>query len=312
MVPAYNPRPDYLEKTLRSILEQDAGPEQMQIEVVDDCSPDADVKEMVKSIAGERVAFSKTPKNLGLAGCWNTCIERAKGEWVHILHQDDVVLPGFYAALRKGTNEDGVGAAFCRHATINPGGHWLAISELHRETAGVLDDFPEQIMTRQIIQCPAIIVRRAVYEQLGGFFPRFRYTLDWEMWQRIAVKYSFWFEPAIYAGYRVHSTSATSRLQLEAADIQEVREMIGLTMTYSPASKSRQFARRAGAFCAGDAVGRSRRLLVAGHAKAAWKQIFGAVLLARNWSVFREFISFLVLQVRLAGAQLKRHLRQML
>src|SRR5713101_8359248 len=116
MIPTYNPRPDYLEETLHSVLQQDSGREQMQIEVVDDCSPGMDVAALVKAIAGERVQFSRTAKNLGLAGCWNTCIERSRGQWVHILHQDDWVLPGFYArfeALIK--TVQGINAAFARY-----------------------------------------------------------------------------------------------------------------------------------------------------------------------------------------------------
>ena len=38
MIPTYNPRADYLEETLHSVLQQDPGPEQMQIEVIDDGS----------------------------------------------------------------------------------------------------------------------------------------------------------------------------------------------------------------------------------------------------------------------------------
>ncbi|MEI9864573.1 MAG: glycosyltransferase family A protein [Limisphaerales bacterium] len=101
MIPAYNPGRNYLEQTIRSVLKQDPGPEQMQIEVVDDCSPKVDVAALVQEIAGERVSVSRTPKNLGLAGCWNTCIERSRGKWVHILHQDDFLAPGFYDALRQ-------------------------------------------------------------------------------------------------------------------------------------------------------------------------------------------------------------------
>ena len=40
MIPTYNPRAEYLEETLWSVLRQDPGPEQMQIEVVDDYSKD--------------------------------------------------------------------------------------------------------------------------------------------------------------------------------------------------------------------------------------------------------------------------------
>ena len=99
MVPAYNPRLDYMTQALRSVLDQDPGPERMQIEVVDDCSTKVDVASMVKGVAGERVTYSRNQKNLGLAGCWNACIARARGVWVHILHQDDFVLPGFYKRL---------------------------------------------------------------------------------------------------------------------------------------------------------------------------------------------------------------------
>jgi glycosyltransferase involved in cell wall biosynthesis len=40
MMSTYNPRADCLEKILRSVLQQDPGPDYMQIEVIDDCSSD--------------------------------------------------------------------------------------------------------------------------------------------------------------------------------------------------------------------------------------------------------------------------------
>jgi cellulose synthase/poly-beta-1,6-N-acetylglucosamine synthase-like glycosyltransferase len=42
MIPVYNPREDCLEITLRSVLVQDLGPAEMQIEVVDDGSTNGD------------------------------------------------------------------------------------------------------------------------------------------------------------------------------------------------------------------------------------------------------------------------------
>src|SRR6266480_6472474 len=102
MIPTYNPRADYLEESLHSVLQQDPGPEQMQIEVIDDCSMDNTSSELVCRVGAGRVAFHAEPQNRGLANTWNRCIERARGNWVHILHQDDIVLPGFYDQLRKG------------------------------------------------------------------------------------------------------------------------------------------------------------------------------------------------------------------
>src|SRR5260370_32221545 len=75
MIPTYNPRADYLEETLHSVLQHDSGPEQMQIEAVDDCSPRVDVAALVKAIVADRVQFSRTPKTLRLVHCWYTVTE---------------------------------------------------------------------------------------------------------------------------------------------------------------------------------------------------------------------------------------------
>lgn len=306
MIPTYNPQPHYLEETLRSVLKQDPGPEQMQIDVVDDCSKDNTASEVVRRVGAGRVAFHTEPENRGLANNWNRCIERARGHWVHILHQDDFVLPGFYELLQAGAQRSDAGAVFCRYAAANPEGQWLNISELHRESAGLLEDWHARITVQQVIQCPAIVVRRRVYEQLGGFLPHFQYVPDWEMWQRIASRFSFWFEPSILACYRTHRDSATSRLRLNAADAREVREVIDMTKHYHTPSRGRLLARKARRYYALFAMDNSRRLLVTGHPEAAWRQIREAFRLSRSWSVCRPFVSFLILRTRIAGARLKR------
>ena len=312
MIPSYNPRAAYLEETLRSVLAQDLGPEQMQIEVVDDCSPQGPPVELVHRIAGDRVPVHRERKNNGLAGIWNRCIERARGEWVHILHQDDIVLPGFYEHLRKGAEQSDAGAIFCRFAMVNSKGHWMRISELYRESVGLLDDWHEAITAVQPLQCVAIVVRRAVYEHLGGFRPQLRYALDWEMWQRIAAHYSFWFEPAILACYRMHPASASTSLMLEAVDTRDVRSVIDMSMAYHPRHRGTVLARRARTFWARVAIENSRHLLVEGHAGAARKQVINALRLSRSWPVLLQFGAFLILRARVAGAQVKRRLRQML
>src|SRR6187431_1946472 len=92
MIPSYNPRAEYLEETLKSVLQEDPGPDQMQIEVVDDGSKDNAASEVARRVGAGRLTFHAEPQNRGLANTWNRCIERAHGHWVHILHQDDLVL----------------------------------------------------------------------------------------------------------------------------------------------------------------------------------------------------------------------------
>jgi glycosyltransferase involved in cell wall biosynthesis len=309
MIPTYNPRADYLEDTLHSVLQQDPGPAQMQIEVVDDRSTDDLAAKTVRRAGGGRVSFHAEPQNRGLAGAWNRCIERARGHWVHILHQDDIVLPGFYERLREGAEHSDAGAIFCRYAVANSKGHWVGISELHRESPGLLDDWHARITVQQLIQCPAIAVRRLVYEQLGGFLPRLHYTPDWEMWQRVASKFSFWFEPSILACYRVHLNSATSRMRLDAADVREVREVIDLATAYHSPSCGQVLARKARSLYAEMAIFHAREMLVAAGFRSAWKQILGALRLCHSCRVAWQISSFFVLWFRIIASRLKRWMK---
>ena len=346
MIPTYNPRADYLEETLRSVLAQDPGPDQMQIEVVDDGSTDNTVCEVIRRIGAGRVTFHAQSQNRGLANTWNRCIEQARGNLVHILHQDDIVLSGFYDHLRKGAEESDAGAIFCRHAWINAKGHWTSLSELHRETAGLLDDWRAgisanqfiqnakgywtslselhretaglfddwhaRITVNQFIQSPAIVVRRSVYEHVGGFRPQLNFTLDWEMWQRIAAQYSFWFEPSILACYRKHGTSASSRLKLQDNHVRDLRMTIDITTAYHPPRVGSVLARKARALWAGWVIANSQHLLVQGDPGAARRQVLEALRMSRSPTVLRQVASLLVLWARIAGARLKCRFRSIL
>jgi len=346
MIPTYNPRADYLEETLRSVLAQDPGPDQMQIEVVDDGSTDNTVCEVIRRIGAGRVTFHAQSQNRGLANTWNRCIEQARGNLVHILHQDDIVLSGFYDHLRKGAEESDAGAIFCRHAWTNAKGHWTSLSELHRETAGLLDDwhagisanqfiqnakghwtslselhretaglFDEwhaRITVNQFIQSPAIVVRRSVYEHVGGFRPQLNFTLDWEMWQRIAAQYSFWFEPSILACYREHGASASSRLKLQDNHVRDLRMTIDITTAYHPPRVGSVLARKARTLWAGWVIANSQHLLVQGHPGAARRQVLEALRMSRSPTVLRQVASLLVLWARIAGARLKCRFRSIL
>jgi glycosyltransferase involved in cell wall biosynthesis len=234
MIPTYN-NTQFLEKTLRSVLEQAVEPEEMQIEVVDDCSTEVDIEAIVKKIGQGRISFYRQPKNLGFVANWNFCIERARGHWVHILHQDDFVMPGFYHKLEVSIkSKTDIGAAFCRFLYIDEEEKETAISPLERETSGILENWLELIGISNRIECPSIVVKRSIYEQLGGFCIEAAYAADWEMWKRIAVHYKFWYESEILAAYRRHSLAATSPYIISGENIAYTRRAIEISELYLP------------------------------------------------------------------------------
>lgn len=227
MIPTYNGAKNYLIEALQSVLDQDAGPEEMQIQVVDDGSTEIEVKAIVAEVGKGRIEFFQQPQNVGMVANWNTCIERATGQWVQILHQDDKVLPGFYSSLRAPCQQNlEIGAAYSRHVCVNEWGKPLWMSPLERETAGIVRNFVELEAAENRIQFASILVRRKVYEEIGGFDWQYPYCSDWDMWKRIAARYPIWYEPQCLAWYRWHSASTTSKIMKSGANLADQQRSI--------------------------------------------------------------------------------------
>ncbi len=270
MIPTYRPNENFLSEALASVLRQAPEPEAMQIEVVDDGSPDVDVAALVARVGGDRVRVERNPRNLGLAGCWNACWNRAQGRLIHILHQDDLVQPGFYAAIGAGfERHPEIGAAFSRHAFIESSGRWHSVSAEERPTPGLLPDWLARIAATDRIQCSSIVVPRSVYRQIGGYRTDLQHVLDWEMWVRIARRYPVYYEPQTLACFRQHAGSMTSRQERSGVALAETfRALRDFSAELRPAdvrAARRQHALRG--LCL------ARREARTGEGRAAWRNL---------------------------------------
>jgi len=232
MIPTYNCA-QYLCKTLESVLSQDLSEELMQIEVIDDHSTKDNPEEVVKEIGKGRVKFYRQPKNVGQLENFRTCLERAKGKLVHLLHGDDYVLYGFYKKIEQAfASNSHIGAAFCRHIFMDDMGNWKSISPLLQTESGVISNWLETIITGQYVQTPSIVVKRDVYEMLGGFDKRLSFCEDWEMWVRIATSYPVWYEVEPLAVYRIHTESTSGRVIRTGQNVQDFLRGHKLVQSY--------------------------------------------------------------------------------
>ncbi|WP_404924782.1 glycosyltransferase family 2 protein [Mesorhizobium sp. ORM16] len=263
MIPVYNSA-RFLASTLQSVLAQAPDSAHMQIEVVDDCSSD-DPQKVVNEIGGRRVGFFRQPQNLGHIGNFHTCLSRAQGELVHLLHGDDAVRPEFYELLGRGFDADPrVGAAFCRTVFMGAHGQELSIEPAMQPISGRLENAVVRLALEQRIMTPSIAVRRAVYEELGGFDRRLKCSEDWEMWIRIASRFPVWYEPQALALYRMHPQSNTGRHIRNAADMAYTRMAIDIFKSYLPSELADDVAASARRTYSQSALETGRRLLGSG------------------------------------------------
>lgn len=222
MIPTYNCAA-YLRQTLASVLAQDPGPAAMQIAVVDDGSTRDDPGAVVAELGRGRVEFFPNPANLGPTATFNVCLQRARGTWVHLLHGDDLVLPGFYAECET------LAARFPEAAmiggsvvTIDEHGRWLSLIGPEPALAGgVFADFLARAAAQQLFQFAGVAVRRAAYERLGGFCTVFGHVADWDMWFRVGLSAPVVCTSRPYGCFRIHGASDTNQQKRTGMDIHE-------------------------------------------------------------------------------------------
>jgi len=249
MIPVYNCS-GFLPETLTAVLEQAPSPALMQIEVIDDHSTDADVELIVQTVGKGRVGYFRQAQNVGSLRNFETCINRAQGELVHLLHGDDLVRPGYYLHMEQLFDRyPSIGAAFCRYMYIGANSKLLYYRNPEMKQAGILENGLLRLAERQRLQFCTITVKREVYEKLGAFYG-VNYGEDWEMWVRIARDYPIAYTPEVLAAYRLHFASISGQSYATAKNLKDIQWVISTIRQHLPEAAKDNITHKATKFYA--------------------------------------------------------------
>ena len=232
MIPTYNCAA-WLRRTLAGVLDQDPGPERMQIEVMDDVSTKDDPEAVVREMSQGRVSFYRHPQNVGATANFNACLSRSRGQLVHILHGDDLVLPGFYRRMEDLLDrKPEAGSAFCRFVAIDEDDVTIWTSPLIRSRPDIAPDALPSLVAQNWTQFAAVVLRRSLVEAVGGFHPSLIHAADWDLWKRAALHMPVAYEPRTLACYRIFEGNDTARLVKTGDNVADVRRAIELSGRY--------------------------------------------------------------------------------
>lgn len=203
IIPAYNAEP-YIAQAIESCLQQTEPPE--EIVVVDDGSTDrtAEIAERYSSA----VRVIRLGKNCGLCVARNRAIEASTGDWIAFLDADDWFSLRKFELLRQCIREN-------PNAVLVYSGHQLAfVDGSEREGTFVP---PEEMSWRIRYHCPlqicTVMLRREACDAVGGFDPLYTRVEDWDLWLRVAERFStdsFAAIPEPLAAYRQTPGSVSS------------------------------------------------------------------------------------------------------
>jgi glycosyltransferase involved in cell wall biosynthesis len=200
VIPAYNAG-RWVARAIESALAQD-WPD-VEIIVVNDGSTDN--TEEVCLAYGDRIRYFRQ-ENRGVSAARNRGIEASTGSLIGFLDADDELMPHMVStlarALRRWPDAAAASGAFIHRTSagtkrVPPMGVVLGGAR----TEGLVDDFFSAYARWAIVWTGAVLVRREVLRQLGGFRTDLWMGEDQEMWSRIAGQYPWVFvdrEIAVY------------------------------------------------------------------------------------------------------------------
>jgi glycosyltransferase involved in cell wall biosynthesis len=181
VIPVLN-RPEYFPECLASVLAQWTGSEDMEILVLDNGS-NPPLFEILHGFGKDIIRYYHFPETVPLQQNWNTAVALSRGQWIHLLHHDDYVLPDFYTRLKASLEKasESVGAAFTGYENIDENRE-VVFSQEHGlgEYRGVVKDWVQRIGVSCPLSPPSVVIRREAYERLGGYKLDLPYTCDWE------------------------------------------------------------------------------------------------------------------------------------
>lgn len=215
-IPTFN-RSDLLRKTLISVVRQTVAP--YEVIVADNCSED-DTEEVAKSFPG--IIYYRNERNLGLAGNSNRCIQLARGEFVTILHSDDLIAPNwheYWLSILSRYKDSDIGVFFSSIFTIDSNScAKIVYRVLSREEVLSSGEAFKVLWSRNMCGLPAsgsIIFRKSIFDDIGGYVEDLSTEADALLVLRILNNFSIFHSPKLLYAFRIHPFQTFDKVKQE-------------------------------------------------------------------------------------------------
>ena len=204
VIPTYK-RPILLKETLESIIFQDDF-DDYEILIVDNEGTASkngisDTEKLITLINNPRIRYYQNEKNIPSGENWNMCLALARGEWICIVHDDDVLLPNclqtLYTRVKSNPDIEFLGCLNHSFQKIEE------LKDLQYEKKSIISNIKyEEFMYGMPVSLLGAFFKREKAIEIGGF-DTISYMQDYTFVAKFAYYYKVYLCHEPLYGYRI-------------------------------------------------------------------------------------------------------------
>ncbi len=206
VMPVYNAQ-KYISDAIESILNQTF--KKFELIIVNDSSTDKSLA-IIKSFSKKdfRIKIINNHKRLNIARTLNKGIASAKSNFIARMDADDIALPGRlelqYKLINNSKKTAVVGANV---VVINRMGNQIAI----RAYPNSSKELKKCFFRYSPFAHPVVMFRKNMFEEVGGYNPKYSPTEDLDLWFKLGRKHEFKSIPEPLLKYRIDEKSSSHK-----------------------------------------------------------------------------------------------------
>ena len=206
IIPTYNGE-KYIREAIDSVLAQSY--EDFEIVVVDDGSADNTKEVLDKYEAQIKYIYQE---NQGRSAARNRGVKESTGEYIAFLDADDLwevdKLMLQMAYFEKNSN---LGLIYSDALSVRD--REVLVPSLFRERRPYAGRCFDKLLYENFIPTQTVIVKKMVFEAVGGFDESIEVSEDYDLWLKILKKYEISYIDKVLARYRLHNNNVSQDIE---------------------------------------------------------------------------------------------------
>lgn len=236
VVASYN-HAEYLEQRMDSLIGQTY--QDIEILVIDDCSPDNSVEVLRRYESHPKVKLIIREKNGGWVVVSNQGVEMSSGEFVIFANCDDACDPRMIERLVEAMHSNPTaGISFCRSLMVDERDAILGDDFAMREASFQVRCAADTLlsgaeMSRFLLyscvipNLSAALIRRECFDSVGYLSASYKVCCDWDLFFRIVARYDVAYIAEPLNRFRQHRTTIRSSIKARVIFEEYIRLLLG-------------------------------------------------------------------------------------